>query len=119
MTDEVVPVGDNQIIERAIARATAALEADSDSDVGVGFSEGVIRTNEGYFLSAWCAVIPKGGKPQLGGGLHLALPEELRIKLKCGTLVESELEQLLESRFENPYKRLVTYALGEIAGHEK
>ena len=109
MSNQKVPMGDSEIINRAIKRAKLCFE-NQKADFCVGFSEGITKIGNKYFTAAWCAVMNRDGVYHLGGGLHVELPKSLLLKKKSNSLIESDIEKHLENTFENPFERLVEYA---------
>jgi len=110
MDQPSVPVGDSEIIQRAVTRARLALKAQK-ADIGVGFSDGVCENDTGFFTAAWCAVITRNGDCHLGGGLHIQLPDYLLNQMKAGSLLERDIEEYLQETIENPFEKLVEYAV--------
>jgi non-canonical (house-cleaning) NTP pyrophosphatase len=108
-----VPIGDSKIIRRAIERARLALEC-KDADLGVGFSEGVVRQGKSYFTAAWCAVVTRNGECHVGGGLHIPLPAHLLSRIRAGVLLESDIEMYLQNTVEKPFERIVEYAMMQV-----
>lgn len=110
MSYNLVPVGNSEIITRAIKRARLS-RGSHEADFCVGFSEGIIECGKKFFTSAWCAIIATNGSCHLGGGLNIELPENLLQKKKSNLLLESDIEKFLEKNYKNPFERLVEYAL--------
>jgi len=111
MPDAAVPVGEKEIIERALRRAAAALKSGPEGEMGVGFSEGIVRTDFGLFTSAWCAVVAPSGDCGIGGGLNFQLPDQLVRRFNEGTLLEGEIENFLQDSLQNPFEDLAARAL--------
>jgi non-canonical (house-cleaning) NTP pyrophosphatase len=107
--NDEVSIGNSSIIDKALERAKRALGT-SDAAFAVGFAEGVIEISSIYYTSAWCAIVDKLGNQHLGGGLHIRLSGILLDKLVKSTLSEKDVETYLQSKFSNPFERLVEYA---------
>ena len=68
------PVGDEETIRGASARARAALAA-ADADLGVGIEGGVVDAGDGVLRTcAWAAVVTASGFQSVGGSLAKPLP---------------------------------------------
>ena len=68
------PVGDEETIRGALARARGALAA-ADADLGVGIEGGVVDDPDGGMRTcAWAAVAARDGRTGVGGSLAMALP---------------------------------------------
>jgi inosine/xanthosine triphosphatase len=68
------PVGDDETIRGAIARARAAREA-TGAELGVGLEGGVVMNANGSMRTcAWAAVVARDGRQGVGGSLAMSLP---------------------------------------------
>jgi inosine/xanthosine triphosphatase len=69
------PIGDDETIRGALARARGAREA-AGADLGVGLEGGVVELNTDHSLRtcAWAAVIDPSGRQGVGGSLAMPLP---------------------------------------------
>ena len=105
-----VPIGNTEISQRAISKAKEALN-DQDDDFVVAFCEGIIKLGSNYFTASWCAVLTRQGKLGLGGGTHIQLPAQLRVKLDSGVLEETDIEAYIQENFKQSFQESVEYAL--------
>lgn len=91
------PMSERETMNGARQRAYSALATDPSAEYGVGVEGGVtqlnptspnwsgIRGGKGrLFECAWVAIVERGGKEGLGGGLYFELPEKVAAKLKTG-----------------------------------
>lgn len=78
------PWGDEQIIQGAMNRATAALEKVEGADWGIGLESGIARNRFGYFTTAWCAICDLTGQVSLGGGFNVELPPQVVQDIEAG-----------------------------------
>ena len=53
------PLSDNETMTGAINRAKNALKSE-DAQIGVGLEGGVVKTEHGYFLCNWGAIVTVG-----------------------------------------------------------
>ena len=68
------PVGDDETIRGAVARARAAREA-TGAELGVGLEGGVVVNANGSMRTcAWAAVVGRDGREGVGGSLAMPLP---------------------------------------------
>jgi inosine/xanthosine triphosphatase len=79
------PLSDNETMTGAINRAKNALKSE-DAQIGVGLEGGVTKTEHGYFLCNWGAVVDCQLQPIVAGGARIPIPDEI------GMLVSSGLE---------------------------
>ncbi|WP_226670189.1 DUF84 family protein [Metabacillus litoralis] len=79
------PLSDNETMSGAINRAKNARDAEN-SDIGVGLEGGLVKTDFGYFLCNWGAVVDKHLQPIVAGGARIIIPNEI------GDLVFNGLE---------------------------
>ncbi|MBX5464237.1 MAG: DUF84 family protein, partial [Clostridia bacterium] len=95
------PLGEEETLRGAVARARAALEAAPWADLGVGM-EGGVALEEGAdgeepWLINWCAVADRRGGLSRGRGLAMPLPrrflEALRAGRTLGELMQEESGQ--------------------------
>ncbi len=87
------PIGDKETIRGAINRAKAALKQ-TGADLGVGLEGGIIHTEHGIMSSAWCAIIDKGSKISLGGGMHFHLPLFVETEILKGKELGEIMDEL-------------------------
>src|SRR5262249_41360296 len=78
------PVGDEETIRGAIARARAALVA-RRADLGVGIEGGVVHEQDGAMRTcAWAAIVDAHGTSGVGGSLAMALPARVAEMIRGG-----------------------------------
>jgi inosine/xanthosine triphosphatase len=90
------PLTDNETMTGAINRAKNAF-IEENAEIGVGLEGGVIKTNLGYFLCNWGAVIDRHLKPIVAGGARIVIPEEIGKQvfsgLELGDVMDSYVEK--------------------------
>jgi non-canonical (house-cleaning) NTP pyrophosphatase len=106
----LISIGNSQIIAKAKQRANEAQQS-KNTDYAIGFAEGILEVDGDIYTSIWCAILEDEGGLSLGGGMHIRLTSHLMEKFNNNTLTEADLEEFLQSLFENPYERIVEYAL--------
>jgi inosine/xanthosine triphosphatase len=78
------PVGDDETIRGAIARAHAALLA-MGAELGVGIEGGIVNEPDGGMRTcAWAAVVDAKGRSGVGGSLAMALPPRVAEMIREG-----------------------------------
>lgn len=129
------PWGDVQTRSGAIARARAALRADSAADLGVGLEGGVVRDEDGAVRTcAWAAVVDRDGALSTGGSLAMLLPPAVVALLEKGVELGHAMDQVAQTTGtkhgggavglltgglisrQAAYEPLVTYALARWLG---
>jgi inosine/xanthosine triphosphatase len=70
------PLTDSETMTGAINRAKNALEAEN-AQIGVGLEGGLVKTEVGYFLCNWGAVVDRQLQPIVAGGARILIPEEI------------------------------------------
>ncbi|MBI3976369.1 MAG: DUF84 family protein [Armatimonadetes bacterium] len=78
-----LPGSPAEAVQGAVSRARRALQQ-TRADLGVGIEDGVEDTPFGTFLGGWVAVVDQKGRTGLGGGLRIALPEEVAPLVRAG-----------------------------------
>lgn len=92
------PVGDDETICGALARARAAL-ADSDADFGVGIEGGVVNEPDGSMRTcAWAAAVSRGGQESVGGSLAMPLPPSVARAVRDGAELGHAMDALAGAR---------------------
>ena len=93
------PVGDDETICGAIARAHAAREA-LDADLGFGIEGGVVDLPDGSMRScAWAAVVSSDGRHGVGGSLAMPLPPSVaRMIRERGMELGHAMDELTSQR---------------------
>lgn len=105
-----IPHSNEQVIRIAIEKARLALISEK-AQLGVGFSQGVLKVKKKFYTIIWCAIITSDNEVYTGGGLNIELPDKLIKMYKQRILSEEDIEEFIESIYENPYERLVEYAM--------
>lgn len=89
------PVGDDETIRGAIARARAAIAATS-ADLGVGIEGGVVEESDGGMRTcAWAAIVDAQGRSGVGGSLAMALPPRVAEMIRRGTELGHAMDALV------------------------
>ncbi|MDI3299156.1 MAG: tRNA epoxyqueuosine(34) reductase QueG [Bacillota bacterium] len=79
------PLGEQETLRGALARARAALEAAPWAELGVGMEGGVdLEGEDGPWLINWCAVVDRDGFVSRGRGLGMPLPARFLEPLRAG-----------------------------------
>jgi inosine/xanthosine triphosphatase len=122
------PLGDDETIRGARARAIAAREA-LDADLGVGLEGGVVDGPDGMRSCAWCVVVHRDGREGVGGSLAMPLPDAVAAMIRGGEELGHAMDRLVAERGtkhgkgavgiltkgridrQGAYEVLVTYAL--------
>ena len=130
------PWGDHETRVGAIARARAALAADSAADLGVGLEGGVVRSDADGSVSscAWAAIVDREGIVSVGGSLAMPLPPAVIALLDAGVELGHAMDQVARTTNvkqgrgavgvltgglitrQQAYEPLVTYALSRWIG---
>ena len=72
------PITDHETLTGAMNRAKNALEAEgSHIDLGVGLEGGLVKTDFGYFLCNWGALVAHQSQPIIAGGARIMIPDEI------------------------------------------
>lgn len=88
------PVGDDETIRGALARARAALEL-SRADLGVGIEGGVVSQPDGSMRTcAWAAVAAPDGRTGVGGSLAMPLPPVVAAAVRGGLELGHAMDRL-------------------------
>ncbi|HVA57888.1 MAG TPA: inosine/xanthosine triphosphatase [Gemmatimonadaceae bacterium] len=88
------PVGDDETIRGAVARACAALAA-ADADLGVGIEGGVVEEPGGAMRTcAWAAVVSRDGRRGVGGSLAMPLPPVVANAVRGGLELGHAMDRL-------------------------
>lgn len=89
------PVGDEQTIRGALARAIAAREA-LDADLGVGIEGGVVEQPDGSMRTcAWAAIVSRDGRQGVGGSLCVPLPPAVAGLIRGGMELGHAMDRLI------------------------
>ncbi|HEU4989948.1 MAG: inosine/xanthosine triphosphatase [Gemmatimonadota bacterium] len=88
------PVGDDETIRGAEARARGAL-ALGDADLGVGIEGGVVEQADGAMRTcAWAAVVSRDGRRGVGGSLAMPLPAVVAEAVRGGLELGHAMDRL-------------------------
>lgn len=89
------PVGDDETIRGAIARARAAREA-ADAQLGIGIEGGVVElAGGGMRTCAWAAVVAADGRVGVGGSLAMPLPDRVAAWVREGMELGHAMDRLV------------------------
>jgi len=89
------PVGDEETIAGATTRARRAREA-LDADVGIGIEGGVVECADGSLRTcAWAVVVPRDGRPSVGGSLAMPLPPTVARGVRDGLELGHAMDRLI------------------------
>lgn len=89
------PVGDDETIRGALARARAAREA-AGAQLGVGIEGGVVELDDGGMRTcAWAAVVAADGRVGIGGSLAMPLPERVAGWIREGMELGHAMDRLV------------------------
>ncbi|OYX43751.1 hypothetical protein B7Y94_00855 [Candidatus Saccharibacteria bacterium 32-49-12] len=89
------PMTDEESIEGAKNRATAAIDQDENADYGVGLEGNVAVVADRMFLHGWVAVVDRSGTVGLGHSGGLELPDSIRQQLESGKELGPVLQEML------------------------
>jgi inosine/xanthosine triphosphatase len=78
------PVGDEEMIAGATARAQATLSLRAEADFGVGLEGGVVDLRAGLFACAWCACVDRAGGVGLACSGLFQLPPQVAELVRGG-----------------------------------
>jgi inosine/xanthosine triphosphatase len=89
------PVGDDETIRGAIARAHAARAA-MNAEIGVGIEGGVVAEADGGMRTcAWAAIVDAHGTTGVGGSLAMALPLRVAEMIRGGVELGHAMDVLI------------------------
>jgi inosine/xanthosine triphosphatase len=89
------PVGDDETIRGALARARAAL-TETGADLGVGIEGGVVNESDGGMRTcAWAAIVDASGRSGVGGSLAMELPPRVAEMIRGGTELGHAMDALV------------------------
>jgi inosine/xanthosine triphosphatase len=92
------PVGDEETIRGAVARARGAL-AEADADWGVGIEGGVVNEADGAMRTcAWAAIVSADGRQGVGGSLAMPLPRVVAEAVRGGLELGHAMDRLTGER---------------------
>lgn len=88
------PVGDDETIRGAYARAMAARAA-LDAVLGVGLEGGVVEEPDGTMRTcAWAVIVDASGRRGVGGSLAMPLPERVAAMIRDGLELGHAMDRL-------------------------
>ncbi len=91
------PLGDEETIRGAVARARGALASDG-ADLGVGIEGGVVNDATGAMRTcAWAAVVSPDGRQGVGGSLAMPLPAVVADAVRGGLELGHAMDRLTGS----------------------
>jgi inosine/xanthosine triphosphatase len=89
------PVGDDETIRGALARAEAALAA-TGASIGVGIEGGVVNEHDGGMRTcAWAAIVDAHGRVGIGGSLAMSLPPRVAEMIRGGMELGQAMDALV------------------------
>ena len=92
------PIGDDETIRGAIARARAAREA-TGAELGVGIEGGVVDLSDGSMRTcAWAAVVDAQGRQGIGGSLAMQLPDAVAELVRGGLELGHAMDRYVNER---------------------
>jgi inosine/xanthosine triphosphatase len=92
------PIGDDETIRGAIARARAARAATS-GDLGVGIEGGIVELPDGSMRTcAWAAVVDANGVTGIGGSLAMSLPAAVAELVRGGLELGHAMDRYVNER---------------------
>lgn len=86
------PLSDEETMLGAINRARNAREAEK-ANIGVGLEGGLVKTEFGYFLCNWGALVDDSMEPVVAGGARIIIPNEIGDQVFAG----QELGDVMDS----------------------
>lgn len=89
------PLTDDETMRGAINRARNAIEAEN-GDIGVGLEGGVVKTDHGYFLCNWGAIIDRNIQPIVASGSRIVIPDEIGIEVFSGKELGIVMDRFVE-----------------------
>jgi inosine/xanthosine triphosphatase len=87
------PVGDDETIRGALARARGALEVEG-ANLGIGIEGGVVEEPWGMRTCAWAAVASPDGREGVGGSLAMPLPPVVADAVRGGLELGHAMDRL-------------------------
>ncbi|MDQ0233594.1 DUF84 family protein [Metabacillus malikii] len=90
------PLSDEETVTGAINRAKNALN-EATAQLGVGLEGGVIKSELGYFLCNWGAMVDNELKPIVAGGARIVLPNEIGDEVFSGRELGDVMDEYVKS----------------------
>lgn len=91
------PLTDHETMTGAINRAKNAIKTE-DAQIGVGLEGGIVKTDVGYFLCNWGAIVDRELRPIVAGGARILLPDEVGIEVFSGKELGDVMDQFSEKQ---------------------
>jgi inosine/xanthosine triphosphatase len=91
------PIGDDETIRGALARAHAAREA-VRGELGIGIEGGVVDLEGRMRTCAWAAVVDAAGNESVGGSLAMSLPPAVAQLVRNGTELGNAMDRVTGER---------------------
>lgn len=92
------PVGDDETIRGALARARAVRDA-TDAELGVGIEGGVVELPDGSMRTcAWAAIVDAEGRTGIGGSLAMPLPPAVAVLVRGGLELGHAMDRYVNER---------------------
>ena len=92
------PIGDDETIRGAVARASAAREA-TGAELGVGIEGGVVELSDGSMRTcAWAAIVGADGVTGIGGSLAMPLPHAVAELVRGGLELGHAMDRYVNER---------------------
>jgi inosine/xanthosine triphosphatase len=89
------PVGDDETIRGALARAIAARHA-LDAELGVGLEGGIVEQLDGSMTTcAWAAIVDANDRRGIGGSLAMPLPHAVAEMIRGGMELGHAMDRLV------------------------
>jgi inosine/xanthosine triphosphatase len=123
------PVGDDETIRGALARASGARDA-LGADIGIGLEGGVVEQPDGSMRTcAWAVIVDNDGHVGTGGSLAVSLPDSVATMIRGGMELGHAMDRIVGEHGtkhgkgavgiltaglvdrQRAYETLVTYAL--------
>ena len=92
------PVGDDETIRGAVARAIGAREA-TGAELGVGIEGGIVELPDGSMRTcAWAAIVDADGRTGIGGSLAMQLPDAVAELVRSGLELGHAMDRFVNER---------------------
>ena len=92
------PIGDDETIRGALARAQASREA-TGAELGVGIEGGIVELPDGSMRTcAWAAIVDADGRAGIGGSLAMQLPNAVAELVRGGLELGHAMDRYVNER---------------------
>lgn len=113
------PVGDDETIRGAMARANAAREA-AGAELGVGIEGGVVELPDGSMRTcAWAAIVDADGVTGVGGSLAMPLPDAVAALVRGGLELGHAMDRYVNERDTKRGKGAVGILTGGLVDRQR